>query len=92
MEKPGSMTPRQIVEEWIKRFNAADIDGLADLYAPHAVNHQVVMEPLVGRQAIRAMFKTEFGRAKMERVVENLFEEGEWAILEWIPRPENYLG
>lgn len=35
------MTPAELVREWIKRFNAADIDGLAELYAPYAVNHQV---------------------------------------------------
>jgi hypothetical protein len=29
------------------------------------------------------MFEVEFGRAEMTCVVENLFEDGEWAILEW---------
>ncbi|NUO75930.1 MAG: nuclear transport factor 2 family protein [Lysobacter sp.] len=77
------MSPRQLVQEWVSRFNAADVDGLAELYAADAVNHQVVMEPLRGREAIRGMFLTEFGRAEMTCLVENLFEEGEWAILEW---------
>lgn len=77
------MTPKQLVERWIDCFNAADIDGLADLYAEDAVNHQVVMEPLVGRAAIRRMFETEFARATMVCVRENLFECGDWAILEW---------
>ena len=36
-----------------------------------------------GRNAIHAMFKTEFARADMVCVIENLFEDGEWAILEW---------
>ncbi len=36
------MTPRQIVEEWVRRFNSGDADGLAELYHQHAVNHQVV--------------------------------------------------
>jgi hypothetical protein len=71
------------VQEWVFRFNSADVDGLASLYALDATNHQVVMEPLLGREAIRQMFLTEFGRAKMTCVVENLFEDGEWAILEW---------
>lgn len=77
------MTPAQLVREWVRRFNAGDIDGLAALYAPDAVNHQVVMDPLHGRAAIRRMFEIEFGRAAMTCLVENVFEDGEWAILEW---------
>jgi limonene-1,2-epoxide hydrolase len=77
------VTPKQLVLEWVSRFNRADLDGLAALYAPDAVNHQVVMEPLVGRDAIRQMFRVEFGRAAMTCIVENIFTEGEWAILEW---------
>jgi hypothetical protein len=59
------------------------VDGLAALYAEDAVNHQVVMSPLVGRAAIRAMFEIEFGRAAMTCVIEQLLQDGEWAILEW---------
>ena len=77
------MTPRELVEEWVKRFNQADLKGLIALYAENAVNHQVVSEPLIGRDAIRHMFEVEFGRAKMTCIIENLFESGEWAILEW---------
>lgn len=77
------MSPKQLVQEWVSRFNAGDIAGLAALYAPDAVNHQVVMTPLHGRDAIRRMFEIEFGRAEMTCLVENLFEDGEWAILEW---------
>ena len=77
------MSPRELVLEWVARFNAADVDGLAALYAHEAVNHQVVMEPLVGRDAIRQMFAVEFGRAAMTCVVEQLYECDEWAILEW---------
>jgi hypothetical protein len=72
-----------MVQAWVERFNAGDVDGLAALYAPDATNHQVVTEPLYGREAIRRMFANEFGRAKMTCIVENLFECGEWAILEW---------
>lgn len=77
------MSPKQLVQEWVRRFNEGDKDGLASLYATDAINHQVVMEPLHGRAAIRHMFEVEFGRATMTCVVENVFEDGEWAILEW---------
>jgi limonene-1,2-epoxide hydrolase len=77
------MTPKDLVHEWVRRFNAADIEGLAALYAPDAVNHQVVTEPLHGRAAIRAMFEVEFGRATMTCLVEQVLADGDWAVLEW---------
>jgi limonene-1,2-epoxide hydrolase len=77
------MSPAQVVKEWVSRFNRADVDGLVALYSPGATNHQVVMEPLVGRDAIRQMFVTEFGRATMMCSVERILEDGEWAALEW---------
>jgi limonene-1,2-epoxide hydrolase len=77
------MSPKELVHAWVARFNAADVDGLAALYAADATNHQVVMAPVHGREAIRQMFLTEFGRAAMTCIVENVFEDGEWAILEW---------
>ncbi len=77
------MTPKQLVEEWVARFNRSDVDGLAALYAQDASNHQMVMDPLFGREAIAQMFRVEFGRADMTCVIENIFEDGDWAILEW---------
>jgi len=77
------MTPKELILQWVERFNEADVEGLVDLYAEEAINHQVVMDPLEGKDAIRKMFETEFGRAKMVCEVENLFEDGEWGILEW---------
>lgn len=77
------MRAQQLVTVWVERFNAGDVDGLAALYAEDAINHQVVMQPLQGREQIRQMFAIEFARASMTCLVENLFECGEWAILEW---------
>lgn len=76
------MGPKAVVDEWVRRFNAGNVDGLAALYAPDAVNHQVVAEPLRGRAAIRAMFEIEFGRAQMTCVVEQVLQDGDWAVLE----------
>lgn len=77
------MRPKQVVEKWITAFNAVDIDSLAGLYSDDAVNHQVANEPVVGREAIRQQFRAEFEKANMVCLQENLFEDGEWAILEW---------
>ena len=75
--------PKAIVAAWVKAFNAADADALAAFYTEDAVNHQVAQEPVRGRDAIREMFRSEFAAAQMTCIVENLFEDGQWAILEW---------
>jgi hypothetical protein len=77
------MTPRQVVEEWVRRFNAGDADALAELYREDAINHQVVQEPVVGKTAIREMFRREFAAAKMTCIPEVIHEAGNVAILEW---------
>ena len=77
------MEPRQVVERWVERFNAADADAVAECYADDATNHQVVRDPVVGKAAIREMFAREFASATMVCPIENLFQDGDWAILEW---------
>lgn len=77
------MTPKQVVEKWIEAFNAIDIEALSNLYHEDAINHQVMNDPLEGRAAIQEMFEKEFARAKMVCIRENIFEDGDWAILEW---------
>ena len=77
------MTPRETVEEWVRRFNAADIGGLTELYHEDAVNHQVTQAPVEGRDAIRAMFEREFANADMTCIPEIIHEAGDVAILEW---------
>lgn len=77
------MEPRQVVENWVACFNRGDANAIAAFYAEDAANHQVVRDPVVGRDAIREMFAREFGRATMVCQIENLFQDGDWAILEW---------
>jgi len=77
------MKPRDLVRAWVEAFNRADADALAAFYTADATNHQVAEEPVTGRAAIREMFAEGFAKAKMTCIVENLFEDGEWAILEW---------
>jgi limonene-1,2-epoxide hydrolase len=79
----GALSPRALVRAWVEAFNRADPDALAAFYAEDAVNHQVAEAPVAGRAAIREMFAAGFAQATMLCLVENLFEEGEWAILEW---------
>ncbi|WLT32043.1 nuclear transport factor 2 family protein [Geothrix sp. PMB-07] len=77
------MTPRDLVTAWVAAFNRADAEALAAFYAEDAINHQVAEGPVQGRTAIHAMFEQGFAAAKMVCLVENLFEDGEWVILEW---------
>jgi ketosteroid isomerase-like protein len=77
------MSPREVVERWVEKFNAADADGLADLYHPDAVNHQVTQDPVEGREAIRGMFVREFAAADMTCIVEAIHEAGDIVALEW---------
>lgn len=77
------MSPREIVERWVERFNTKDVEGLAELYHPDAVNHQVVQEPVEGRDAIRAMFEQAFATAEMTCIVEAIHEAGDVVALEW---------
>jgi len=74
---------KSVVRNWVDAFNRADVDALSALYSEDAINHQVANPQVDGRNAIREMFIREFAAAKMECIVENLFEDGEWAILEW---------
>ena len=77
------MTPRQVLEKWIEAFNNADTEIITNLYSEDAVNHQVANEPVKGKEAIREMFAAEFSNAEMVCIPENIFEDGDWAILEW---------
>lgn len=77
------MSPKEVVRAWVEAFNRGDADEVAAYYAEDAVNHQVANEPVRGRSAIHDMFRREFAAARMVCVIENLFQDGDWAILEW---------
>lgn len=77
------MRPRAVVEQWVDAFNRTDVEALAGFYAEDATNHQVAEAPVVGREAIHTMFAAGFAAAKMVCIVEQIFEDGDWAILEW---------
>ena len=59
------MEPREVVKNRVSAFNRADADEVSGYYAEDAVNHQVVQEPIKGRNAIREMFARDFGCATM---------------------------
>jgi len=75
--------PIEVLENWIAAFNQANIEAISALYADGAINHQVANDPVIGKSAIRQMFADEFALAEMTCIPENIFQDGEWAILEW---------
>ena len=77
------MNPKELVIKWVEVFNSGNSEAIAELYHEDAINHQVPNEPVIGREAIKQMFRDEFAAADMTCIIENIFEDGEWAILEW---------
>lgn len=77
------MQPIEIVKLWVEAFNEGDANKIATLYSDDAINHQVANEPVEGKKAIHNMFATEFSNTNMVCIVENIFQDGEWVILEW---------
>jgi|SRR6185369_7043739 len=77
------MGKKEFIERWVATFNEANAEKLAELYTDNAVNHQVVSDPVIGKAAIQKFFEQAFAEAKMVCIIENIFEDGEWAILEW---------
>jgi limonene-1,2-epoxide hydrolase len=77
------MRPKEVVQKFVEAFNNADVDALVRLYSENAINHQVTEQPVEGREAIRGMFADSFAEAGMTCIIENIFEDGEWAIMEW---------
>ncbi len=77
------MRPKEILQQWVDHFNNADAEALTELYADEAINHQVANKPIIGKNAIGEVFKSEFQAAPMTCIVENMFEDGQWVIMEW---------
>lgn len=77
------MSPKELINQWVETFNTWDPSALADFYHDDAVNHQVNATPVIGKAAIFDMFKREFELADMVCIIENIFEDKDWAILEW---------
>src|SRR5258708_979895 len=77
------MRPRELVHAWVAAFNRPDLGQLAAFYSKDAINHQVAESPVEGRDAIHSMFVHAVALAEMICIPENIFEDGEWAVLEW---------
>jgi hypothetical protein len=76
-------TPREVVQEWVAAYNQRDARAAAELYHEDAMNFQLALgASSVGRHTILDDLLS-FFRAFPDNFthVENLFEDGEWAML-----------
>ncbi len=87
----GNLTPKETLLNWIDVFNNSDANALSKFYADDAVNHQVVTEPVIGKKAIFEMFKAEFSTAEMVCILDNIFIDKNFAIMEW-KDPKGFRG
>jgi hypothetical protein len=85
------MTTRETIERWVECFNAGDVEGIAGLYADDAVNHQIPLEPVVGRPAIEEFHRQTFAGGPLTCSPINLVVEGDWGALEWTD-PDGFRG
>jgi catechol 2,3-dioxygenase-like lactoylglutathione lyase family enzyme len=85
VEPPRKRMPKQVLSEWVRFMNTHEPEALAELYDENATNLQIAVgKPLVGRKAILEDFRVFFSNIPDSfTTVENFFEDGEWAILEW---------
>lgn len=77
------MRPKELIKKWVEFFNEGNADKISEFYHDDAINHQVMNRPVVGKIAIREMFQNEFEQADMTCIIENIFEDNDWGILEW---------
>jgi hypothetical protein len=78
----AAMSPKEVLNRWLDAFNTNDAESLAGFYADFATNHQTPNVPVVGRNAIQAMYADVFAQGETMCIPDNIFEDGEWAILE----------
>ena len=80
------MSPKKVLEKWAAAFNERNANALIKLYAEDAEILQVAFgnEPLRGQKALLESFVSFFEAFPDNYTnVENIFEDGEWAIIEW---------
>ena len=77
--------PREVVQDWVTAYNRRDAYAAAELYHEDATNLQVALgDPTVGRQAMLDELLSFFHAFPDNFThIENLFEDGQWAMLEW---------
>ncbi len=77
------MSPKEIIKKWVELFNEGNINSILELYVESAVSHHAADDPLMGKSNVLKMFERDFGISDFVCISENIFEDGQWAILEF---------
>ncbi|MBP1884893.1 hypothetical protein J2Z50_003183 [Ensifer mexicanus] len=77
------MESREVVEEWVRRFNRCDAVAVAELYREDALHLPARQHCIEGRSAIQKMFERDFAVAGMTCIPAVLYEIGASVVLEW---------
>lgn len=79
------MQPKEVLTKWAEYMTNHNLEKLIELYDEDAVNLQVAVGiPLNGKAAIKQDFVEFFENIPDTYTkIENLFQDGEWAIIEW---------
>ncbi len=87
----GDLSPKETLLNWIDTFNCANAKALSEFYTEDATNHQVVTQAVEGKSSIYQRFVEEFSTAEMLCILDNIFMDEEWAIMEW-KDPKGFRG
>ena len=74
-ERDGSVCDRDIL--------ARIINPHADRYVVESIPESSLLSASPAREKPRLSMREEFAAAEMVCIVENIFEDGQWAVLEW---------
>jgi ketosteroid isomerase-like protein len=85
------VSTRHTIGRWVELFNAGDAEGISALYAEDAVNHQIALDPVVGRDAIEQFHRDTFAGGPLTCTPINLVVDGDWGALEWVD-PDGFRG
>ena len=76
------MRHKDLAIKQIEILNRGKVEQLAGLNHDVVINYQITNKPIIWKAAIKEMFFDPFSQADMTCIVENIFEDKDWAILE----------
>mgnify|MGYP002627226973 CR=1 FL=1 len=73
---------KELIGKYMEVFNTKNSDVLSQFYSKNAIIQRSNGEPMFGWDELVDYLKKDLQTAKT-RKIENIFEDGEWAVLEW---------
>ena len=73
---------KELIGKYMEVFNTKNAEALGEFYNKNAVIQRTNGEPMFGWDEVFDYLKKDLQNAKA-RKADNIFEDGEWVILEW---------